>query len=74
LPTGGFCPRGVFGGARFLAIPYQVAQLTSFTDMQGQSMANMQLKALYRLKFGLYYLVSIDIPTAKKVAKNVLYC
>jgi hypothetical protein len=42
--------------------------------MQGQSVAKMLLKALLRLKFRLYYLVSIDIPTANKVAKNGLFC
>jgi hypothetical protein len=42
--------------------------------MQWQSIAKMLLKALYRLKFGLSYLDSIKIPTAKKVAKNGLFC
>jgi hypothetical protein len=42
--------------------------------MQGQSMAKMHFKALLRLKFGLSYLDSIKIPTAKKVAKNGLFC
>jgi hypothetical protein len=42
--------------------------------MQRQSIAKMLLMALYRLKFGLSYLDSINIPTAKKVAKNGLFC
>jgi hypothetical protein len=36
--------------------------------MQGQSIAKTLFKALLRLKFGLSYLDSIKIPTAKKVA------
>jgi hypothetical protein len=40
--------------------------------MQGQSVAKMLLKALYRLKFRLSCLDNIKIPTAKKVAKNGL--
>jgi hypothetical protein len=53
---------------------YFIDHLVSFTDMVGQSIAKMLLKALYRLKFRLSCLISINIPTAKKVAKNVLFC
>jgi hypothetical protein len=76
----GFCLRGVFAQGEFLAVLDFWLYLTTlhnylaFADMLGQSVANMQLMALYRLKFRLSYLVSIDIPTAKKVAKNVLFC
>jgi hypothetical protein len=49
----------IFGYKRFLAVldfwhslVYYIAHLVSFTDMQGQSIAKMLLKALYRLKFG----------------------
>jgi hypothetical protein len=58
----GFCvpkPKQIFGYKRFLAvldfwhyIVYFIAHLVSFTDMQGQSVAKMLTKALYRLKFG----------------------
>jgi hypothetical protein len=42
--------------------------------MQGQSIAKRLFKALLRLKLGLSYLDSIKIQTAKKVAKNGLFC
>jgi hypothetical protein len=58
----------------FLAVPDFWLYLTTlhnylaYADMIGQSVAIMQLMALYRLKFRLSYLDGIDIPTAKKVA------
>jgi hypothetical protein len=38
--------------------------------MQGQSIAIMQLKALYRLKFGLSYLDSIKYQPQRKWLKT----
>jgi len=38
-----------------------------------QSISKMLFKALLRLKFGLSYLDSIKIPTAKKVSKMGLF-
>jgi hypothetical protein len=65
----------IFGGAGFLALyRYFIEHLVSFTDKVGQSIANMLLKALYRLKFAFYILFKVYTSNAKKVAKNVLFC